>query len=241
LENEIFKDVLKNKPKGKTLPTTFKHYPYRFTNLDWISIFKLQGNDSFLASRKVNNGRLYLMSVPIQEEWSNWPRHALFITTMLRVAEESQRTEALEHRIGDWSIIEIQSTNNTNDRPIELKAQDGNVAFIPTQQWINGKLSIAIEDEVNKAGFYDLMEGEEVVYTLAFNYSRKESDLRFYTTEELDIWTEDKEGVRVIDSMNKKIKKSTVREEKPLWKYFIIAALIFVFLEIFLIKLVKTN
>ena len=239
IENKIFKGVLKSNPQGKALPQTYSHYSIKLKNLDWEVLFQLQGGDPFLASEKAGDGRVYLLAVPSKESWSNWPRHALFITSMLRIAEESQRIELLDHRIGDWNVIELQSAVNSNDRPNELRAQDGNIAFIPSQQWINGKLSLAVKDEVKKAGFYDLMNENDLLYTLAFNYSRKESDLRFISLEELEKWMDGREEIKLVRVMNSPLKKSTIRDERPLWKYFIIGALLFLLLEILIVKWMK--
>jgi plasmid maintenance system killer protein len=239
IENEIFKGVLKREPTGKALPLTKKHYAYSFLDYTWQGIFQLQGNDAFLSTRKLEKGRVYLLAVATKESWSNWPRHALFITSMLRIAEESQRSVIMDHRIGDWSIIELPFTNMSSDRPSELIAQDGSVAFIPTQQLADGKLSVSVNDEIKKAGFYDLVQEGIILNTLAFNYSRKESDLRFYSLEEIQQWSEGKIGIKIIESVNRPIKKSTIREERPLWKYFIGLALLFLVVEILLIKLIK--
>jgi hypothetical protein len=239
LDNKIFKGVLKSAPQGKALPQSYDHYVINLKDLSWEVLFQLQGGDPFLVSRKVGDGRIYLQALPTVEDWSNWPRHALFITTMLRIAEESQRVEVLDHRIGDWSVIEIQSSNNALDRPNELRAKDGNVAFIPSQQWIDRKLALAIKDEIKKAGFYDLMNGDELIHTLAFNYSRKESDLRFISNEELEKWRDGRDEIKLINRMDRPLKKSEIRDERPLWKYFIIAALIFLLIEIMIIKWLK--
>jgi len=239
IENEIFKGVLKSEPSGKALPSTKKHYSYSLSDFSWQEIFKLQGKDAFLATRKLDKGRIYLLAVANQESWSNWPRHALFITSMLRIAEESQRSTIMDHRIGDWSIIEIPYTNTNSDRPTELIAQDGSTAFIPTQQVVDGQLKMSVEEEINKAGFYDLVQNGQVLNTLAFNYSRKESDLRFYSFDEIEKWSEGLKGVKVIEAAGRPIKKSTIRDERPLWKYFIGFALVFLLVEILLIKLIK--
>jgi hypothetical protein len=239
IENTIFKGVLKEEPVGKALPNTYQHYRVVLNDLNWLRIFELQGNDPFLATRKVNKGKFYLQSVASKESWSNWPRHALFITSLLRIAEESQRGGLIDHTIGDWSIIELQMKDESSDRPLELKAKDGSIAFIPTQQWLNGKLSIGIKDELRKAGFYNLMNQDQLLHTLAFNYSRKESNLRFHDVEYINLWKEDQQGIRLIDTGNSPIKKSTIREEKPLWKYFIMATILFLLIEVLIIKVMK--
>lgn len=239
IKNVLFKDVLKSVPTGKALPQSYSHYKIDLIALDWQNIFQLQGNDPFMASRKVDDGRIYIQAVPNKESWSNWPRHALFITSMLRIAEESQRSDVMDHRIGDWGVIELQTTNRSDERPNELKAQDGSIAFIPSQQWIDGKLTLGIKDEIKNAGFYDLMNGDEVLNTLAFNYSRKESDLSFFTMDEIEDWVEGKENVKMIEATSRPIKKNKVRDERPLWKYFIMAALVFLIGEVLIIKLMK--
>ena len=75
---------------------------------------------------------------------------------------------------------------------------------------------------------------------MAFNYNRRESDLRFFSEAELEEKIADKanSGWQLYTSSVPDLQKSLTLENKgrPLWKYAIIAALLFLFIEILLIR-----
>ena len=239
LKNELYLNVFKKAPQGRTLPNTYSHYPIKYGDLEWKTLFELQGADVFLGLREVGDGRIYIQAIPGNSEWSNWSRPALFVTTLYRMAEQSQRSEIMDHRIGDWSVVEVKTDVQESSRPFELKAQDGSAAFIPTQQWIKGRLSLGVKDEVKQSGFYDLMNADLLLNTLAFNYSRLESDLSFYTSDDLNKWVDNNDNIKMVDVSSRPIKKSNIRDERPLWKSFLLLGLVFLLIEILIIKFMK--
>jgi len=242
LRDGLFSSVFKESPKGRALPDIKKHYRVGWNNLSIKKLITLPGDDFLLASKNVGDGKIYLYTVPLNPEWSNWARHALFVTATLRIAEHSINTPIIEHKIGDRSRLDLFLTENegSNDRPYELKADDGSMAFIPSQQWLNGKFILEVGNEIKDAGFYNLSNSDTTSATIAFNYSREESIMDFFNAEELTGWVGERVGVELLEVQNKTIKTNMIRDEKPLWKFFILTALIFLVFEIIVIKVMKS-
>jgi len=241
LRNNLFAGVFKEIPKGHALPDIKKHYSVGWNNLDIQKLITLPGDDFLLASKKQGEGKIFLFTVPLDRVWSNWARHALFVTTALRIAEHSIHTPVIEHKIGDRSRLDIFLSKNpvSNDRPYELKAEDGSMAFIPAQQWLNGKLILEVGNEVKNAGFYKLSNTDSTAASIAFNYSRAESIMEFLSMEELAEWVGEHKNAELLKTQNKVIKTNMIREEKPLWKFFVLTALVFLVFEMIIIKVMK--
>jgi hypothetical protein len=241
IRDDLFDGVFKEVPKGNALPDIKQHYSIQWPNLDIKKLIALPGDDYLLATKKQGEGKIYLFTVPLNQDWSNWARHALFVTTTLRIAEHSIHTPVIEHTIGDRSRLSIFLSENedSDGKPFEVKAEDGSMAFIPGQQWLNGKIILEVGNEIKNDGFYNLTNGDSALATIAFNYSREESIMDFLTTEELDEWIAGQPNVSVMNVQNKTIKTNMVREEKPLWKFFILIAIVFLVFEILIIKVMK--
>ena len=241
IRDALFAGVFKTIPEGHALPEIKKHYRVHWNTLDFQNLVVLPGDDFLLARKTYGDGKIYLFSVPLDTDWSNWPRHAMFVTTVLRIAEHSISTPLIEHKIGDRSKLEISISKNQNsdDKPYELKALDGTMAFMPSQQWSSGKLVLQTGNEVNNAGFYKLTNSDSTHASIAFNYSREESIMEFLTPDELNDWAGEHENVSVLETQNKTIKTNMIRDEKPLWKFFVLTALIFLIFEIVIIKVMK--
>lgn len=241
IRDALFAGVFKELPEGHALPEIKQHYIVDLQTLDFQKLLALPGDDFLLARKSFGDGKIYLFTVTLDREWSNWTRHALFVTTVLRIAEHSISTPLIEHKIGDPSKLEISLANkqNPDDKPYELKANDGTLAFMPTQYWLSGKLLLQAGNEVKNAGFYNLTNNDSAYASIAFNYSRDESIMEFLNSDELNEWAGEHENVRVLQTQNKTIKPNMIRDEKPLWKFFILTALIFLVFEIVIIKVMK--
>ncbi|HRH12707.1 MAG TPA: hypothetical protein PLU73_14395, partial [Bacteroidia bacterium] len=95
----------------------------------------------------------------------------------------------------------------------------------------------------DQAGFYSVNMNKEALFPLAFNFSRKESDLTCYSKEELNsILTE--KGLNSFQIIESDLKDPfTVLNAglngTPLWKLFVILALSFLLIEIILLRFIK--
>jgi hypothetical protein len=96
------------------------------------------------------------------------------------------------------------------------------------------------ENCVRTSGFCDLIIGGKQEGILAYNYDRRESDLDFWTADEVSERFEGigLGGVRVMDSNSQAFANEAVASAttKPLWKIFVVIALILAVGEIFVAR-----
>ena len=87
--------------------------------------------------------------------------------------------------------------------------------------------------------------GKDKIQGISYNYDRKESDIESYKTNELTNLT-DKTGLSnyfVLDFKNKPLSQvlTKLNQGIRLWKLFVILALIFLAIEILLLRIFKNK
>ena len=251
LEHELFKNVFEKLPENLDLPEIQSHYKFSEnikTNEEYL--IRLQNGDAFLSQYAVGKGKVYLCATPLKSAYSNFSKHAIFVPTIYKIALLSEPKNNLFYTIGKDETIEInQSAKGENLYHITnfplFERGSGGVSFdiIPEHQIINGKNQLFIHNQIKEAGNYFLTNNNENLAGLAFNYDRKESDLKCWTAEEL-IAQSERAGftnVSVINSQNTDLSKaiSEIELGTRLWKLCIIFVLLFLGIEILLLKFWK--
>jgi hypothetical protein len=97
---------------------------------------------------------------------------------------------------------------------------------------------------VKEAGLYELLDADDkqALQTLAFNYSRTESDVELLEPEEIKNLFAG-EGIKVYEKSDIPLNTLIKQEEngKPLWRLFIWLALLFIAIEILLLRFWKNK
>jgi hypothetical protein len=120
----------------------------------------------------------------------------------------------------------------------KIRNESGDYEFIPEYRSIDGRSFIYVNDQIEKAGFYYIMDGENLITTLAFNINRKESDLRTASMEGLRQLAAGIPGMELLEHGKKDLGRIISEDSsgKKLWKWFIIAALIAITAEVLLLR-----
>ncbi len=247
-EHLLFKDVFETKrgglPENLDLPVAEKYFPItKSTRSKEEVLMQMNGGSAFFTSTGVGRGKIYLSAVPLDETFSNFVKHALFVPVMLRIALISGRTVQHSYVIGRETEIEFSDTTLSGDNVFHLINKKENFDIIPESKMADGKTFIAVHDQLKKAGNYDLVANNKTDAAFAFNYDRKESDLRAYTNDELNSEIE-KAKLQHISTLNPESKdlSYTLSREKEgvrLWKWCVLLALLFLACEVALIKFMK--
>ena len=239
-DDPFFAGVFDTKPDRLNLPSVSK--VYRNTpNSKSISLIELQnGTSLFSYSNKGGNNFMFYSS--LDPSFGNFTKDALFSTLVLRMCEMSQRTSPLSITIGNESRYPIYS-EILNDVPIHIKNETTDI--IPPNFQISGtnyiSLSGVATTEALRAGNYDLFSSK-VVGAISLNYNGQESLLTTYSEAEIT----EHFTARGIENINyaeigNSSQLSTVDINKPFsyWKICIILTLIFVGVEMLLIRFLK--
>ena len=101
---------------------------------------------------------------------------------------------------------------------------------------------LLIHNQINEANHYQLLQEEELLSSVAFNYDRKESNIQQYNSSELEeyIALNNLSNIMVLQSDNNlQYKIDQLNSNKEYWKILLLLSLLFISIEIFLIKILK--
>ena len=239
-EEFVFKDVYENRRANLTLPVT--QVNYQLTNFGRSKEEKLltyRDGSTFLAKYGFDKGNLYLCAAPLQEDYSNLVKNGeIFVPMLYKMAISSAKSQRIAYTIGKDEYIETENRITNSEMVYKLK---GTEEFIPEQTAVGPKVVLGVYDQVKESGFYDLfLEEENKLAKYAFNYDRKES--------QLDYWNETDLKARVGDQVNVLTSNENTDYEQligersqgiPLWRWCLIAALVFLLIEGLLLRFWK--
>ena len=150
----------------------------------------------------------------------------------------------LYYELGGNQAIELEGIVLRNEQPVRMIAEYGGLEIIPQQVPAEGKLILNPGPQLQTAGNYKIVSGDSILALVSFNYPRRESEAAFLSEERLKSELEQLglNTVNILDGNQKELRQAVLQldEGKPLWKIFIVAALIFLLTEILLIRFLKS-
>lgn len=239
LQNQVFKNIFESFPKNPDLPVVKKYYHLHSSRGNSAeSLMNLPGQP-FLSSYTSGKGKIYVSAVALNEDFSNLPRHALFVPIMFRIALLSGHDQSLFSTIGDNETIETL--------PIQIKGGQflklikGSYSIIPDTRQQEGGTLLYIADQIQQTGIYDLKKQDSTVAVFAFNDNRSESDLSYLSNAQLGMLIPQAVKIPFGDKASIKGVVTDANFGMQLWKLCIILALIFLAGEILLIRYYNTD
>lgn len=203
------------------------------------SLITLENGQSLLTVSNFGTGKVYLSAVALSERAGNWPRHAIFVPAMLNIAFQSEEMLPLMHYTGSTDAVSIGSIRPKNSEIFRITGSKEGAEFIPQLKVINGKSLLFINNQIDEAGFFDVMDDKAKVATLAFNYPPAESDLTIAANDKLENFTSSSGKFKVMRPGKKGIAQTIADQSlgQHLWKWFILLTLIFLAIEQVLLRL----
>lgn len=210
-------------------------------------VLTFRNNQSFLSASMVQQGKLYVLASPLDASFGEFARNALFVPVMYKIAALSVRQEPTAYSFRDNTfVLELPTAPNQN---AVFKLKKDKLEIIPIQH-LNGNLLTVelpksnqlVDNQEIESGYYELRLNNKTEKLLAFNHDNKESLMDFYSPEELKSLFAGQKNVQVFDKLDDDGFVKEFREQNigtALWKYFVIAGLVFLLLEIALIRLMK--
>jgi hypothetical protein len=237
LQNEVFKNVFDSFPQNPDLPVVKKYYQLSAPQGRNENLMSLPGSQSFWAEDMSGSGKVYISSVPLNEDFSNLQHHALFLPLMFRIALLSGHDQPLFYTIGHDESIEIAPIQ-TNEKQL-LKLVKDSISIIPDVRQQEGSTVLYTSDQVQQNGTYDLKRQDSTIAVLAFNDNRSESDLSYFTAGDLTKFMHKATNILQGGKGSLKNAVSEINIGLQLWKLCIILALIFLAAEIVLLRYYK--
>jgi hypothetical protein len=249
VESPVFSDVFEHSPSGKVrlpentdLPVVFKHYKTERTGTLLEPIMQLNNGDLFLGSLTAGKGRLYLFTSPLDEQSTNFPKHIIFVPTLLKIALLSGPVQGLYYLCGSNEPIIIQNDSARDKIIFKIKLDNSDFEIIPEIRNQGFGLQLFPHQQINEAGIYTILREDQPVAKVAFNNDRKESDLSCYNSSEIEHSLQQTHIQKFSLLKDGKVpltkQLAEIRQGTPFWKLFLIFTLLFIAIEIAIIRLV---
>jgi hypothetical protein len=236
-QSPVFKNVFESFPQNPDLPVVKKYYQLSAAHVAADNLMTLTGGQVFWAGCNSGRGKVYVTAVPLDEEFSNLPRHALFVPVLFRIALLSGHDLPLFYTLGQDEALEIPPVQIAEKQL--LKLSKGEQSIIPDVRQQEGSTLLYVSDQLHEPGIYTLKKQDSTLAALAFNDNRSESDMSYLDAAALkEIMPK---SSALITGGNASL-KGIVAETNlgtQLWKLCIILALIFLAAEIVLIRYFK--
>ncbi|MBC7426783.1 MAG: BatA domain-containing protein [Bacteroidia bacterium] len=236
-EHPLFGNVFRKYPQNINLPTAEKYY--KINGAGGSAVMKLQNGDPFIESYQRAKGYVFISAVPLDDAFSNFRSHALFVPVMLRSSLVKTFNSNLYYASGQTEFIPVESVAERN-RNYVLK--NGNTELVPEIVIRNNRSEINTNGEVEVAGHYDLSErgSDKSLEVIAFNNDRRESDTRLLDDDGINSISKIMDA-SLFTETQEAFTKAVAHIEKgtPLWKWFIFLTLICLAIEILLIRFFK--
>ncbi|MBK9191004.1 MAG: hypothetical protein IPM77_05510 [Crocinitomicaceae bacterium] len=244
-EDPLYHGVFETIPSNYKYPQISQAYTLNVQNKqNFITLFGFHPTRPYMIYSNHANGRVVLAGSSFDLSVSDFQNHALFAATFLRFAETASFQKPLAMIIGEMENLPVNKIIDEKN-PIHLINTEMTTDIIP--QLINTGnsrvLSFAqIQDKLRSSGFYKLTDNSKYNDVLALNYNCFESDITCLTQEEL-LENFSKSGWTSVSALSVAetgtIELSAIKA-REYWRLCIILSLLFIAVEILLLKLWKS-
>ncbi|TCN52027.1 hypothetical protein D0809_05180 [Flavobacterium circumlabens] len=226
-DHPLFAGVFENKITNFQYPKTAKSFDI---SSPYPAVLSYEDQSVFLTMVQNAVSGVSVFSAPLNAVNSNFQQSPLIVPLFYKMGQNNQKTGVNALTIGNNQPYFVDVLL-TKDAILEIKGNDD--SFIPIQQILNNKVKLIFNDFPETAGNYSAFDKKNWVENLSFNYKRSESDLSQANTSLVsDFKTADTLST-IFNTLQ------TERTDSQIWKWFVIFALLFLALEMAIIKFVK--
>ncbi|MEM6397632.1 MAG: BatA domain-containing protein [Bacteroidota bacterium] len=238
----VFRGVFRNQGQALRLPVTQGNFSLnRQSSRPAEVLMRYRDGQIALAKYRVELGHLYLNTAPLDQEVNNLSLNAeVFVPMLYKMAISAGRQRPEAYTIGLDQLIETSRRQAGAERVYRLRGEKGE--FIPEQRTVGQRIFLGINEQLEESGFYELLlDDDNPLDLFAFNYDRAESNLDYLSSEEIESLTGG--NANILNGQNEADLISTIQtnnEGRPLWQYFIWGVLVFLLIEVLLLRFWKT-
>jgi len=240
-KHPIYKNVFEGKLDKINFPKIKKYYPIvSQRNSNSIALLTQENKAVFLSVYSKGKGSIYLFNSPLNIEFNNFSKHALFVPTLINLATSSIRTESIYNTISPEDYFTSNKIKNSNAL-VHLKNEK--IDIITTEKTHFGQQVFYTHNQISENGIYTIEVEGKAIDAIAYNYTTTESEGKTLKINELESWRSsfNLDNIQIINGNTKSL-IATINDNqkaKELWRIALIFSLIFFASEILLIKLIK--
>ena len=223
----LFNTVFENKITNFQYPKTHNSFEIESRN---SGILLYDDQTTFLTSINKTVSMVYVFAAPINLANSNFQKSPLIVPVFYKMALNNTKKGINAIAIGVNNPF-IIAANLSKEEILNVKNETE--SFVPIQQIFNSKVQLNFNDFPEQAGNFGIYKRNVLVQNISFNYDRTESDLE---QNKADLVSDFKK----IDSIEAVFNTiETNRTDDQVWKWFVIFALLFLAIEMAIIRFVK--
>jgi len=236
----VFSGLFEKIPDNVDLPVAFEHYSIRSGGMSGVQkLFTFSNGDGFLNSYRVGNGKLYVCASNASKQASTFPNSYWFLPLMYKMAMSQQKNSIQSVVMGAKAQVAIPG-NKQMAKDAVFHITNGTNDIIPAQRAVGNQTVLFLDKNVEQGGLYQsYLPGAKDSLALGINYSRDESDMSFWKLDDLKKKSKIKNASWLSPNQQAGAEVNSLEKGTPLWKVCIIFALLFLLIEILLIRFLK--
>ncbi|MEQ8424304.1 MAG: hypothetical protein RIA63_06305, partial [Cyclobacteriaceae bacterium] len=231
-KNPFFENVFEEQSSAMEMPSAI---PVLDWGADRSAILKFRNTKPFLS----HSGKVFVMSSPLQRNYTNFYNHALFVPVMYRIAAAAKKAEQNRYYTLTSDLITIRADSVYGEEPIRLV---GNQEIVPPQRRVGDRFFLEMPKFSMNSGFYRVQYRQDTLNLLAINLDKRESDLTQFGPDEIKLLFGGGDHVTMFQSASLESFSNEIKERylgTPLWKHMLILALLFLLAEVLFIRFLK--
>ena len=240
LHHDFFSDIILDLPRHPDLPKVMKHVRLK-PEANATVLMDLENGDPLLVLRSEGKGRVFDVATTMDDRWSTLSAHSLFVPMMLKMAFLGGGVSQIAYTLGEDKSLMFSDFVGNGD--LKVVGEDADFEAIPAHELRNNRLYVYLKDVLPRAGFYDLSVSDAVVHVMAWNDSRKESDLsvveqgaleQAFASAGLDVV-----AVLGADEFADRDLVQALARQSSIWRWFVLLALLAMVGEILVLRFWK--
>ena len=193
-------------------------------------ILQFEDAEIFLTSVTNKLGTVYFFASAINKTNSNFQNSPLIVPTFFNMTIGNDTKDKLAFTISE-NETKIIEADLEKDEVVSFSNESN--SFIPMQQILSNKVKLTFGDYPEQTGNYDVKQKDKLITSISFNFPRNESDVTLQSTLNNDNFAKINSVDEVLNDLH------TKRTDTVLWKWFIIATLLLLLIELLIQKFVK--
>lgn len=231
-QNPFFENVFEERTAAMAMPAAASVWDW---GIDRSGILKFADGKPYLS----RIGSTFLLGSSLDTQVSDLANHAIFVPIMYRIAASGKKADRKPYYYLSSALITVPADSLAGDEPARMKGQQ---ELIPSQRRSSNGLILEVPRHSVDPGFYFVTHGTDTLDMLAFNLGKSESELQQLNGEAIKTRLGGGANISFFDTATANSFSTEIESRylgKPLWKYAILLALVFLLAEVLLIRFLK--
>lgn len=240
INNPLLNQVFTKIPQNPNFPVIQKYYQLNTTGVSQYNLLTLENQDVFLSESNIGTGHIFQLACPLDPAWSNFQNHALFVPILIKMTMNRAIDYPLSNTIGNQNVF--KAVPESRSLQGELTLSSNQTEWMPVVNTVGTTPFVDAGFDLLSAGNIALKSADSVLQVVAFNYDRSESNSNHLTNEGIaEMFSDVKVDFMTNPTTYVQETVTQYRFGKQFWKACIILALIFLAIEILLLRFWPTE